>query len=205
MKSICFCGPDGVGKSTQVKAVVEYFQKENFEVRVIHLFSSDSTALSSLHKRKNIRLFLEKMRSIKKSPTGVLMRDFLRIVHAVIDSWISWFFFGKSTNGVCVFDRYFYDILVIIGAGNTNTIIRKLAVFMSLLIPKPDLIFFLEANPRVILKRKQELSLSKIRNLESWYRIIGLRNGAIFINANLKPEKVTERIVKFIEDRGKRE
>jgi thymidylate kinase len=73
------------------------------------------------------------------------------------------------TGTVVLYDRYYFDFIVDSRRSNI-TIPEKFARFCYCLLMKPDLNFFLYADAATILKRKQELSASTIKDLTDRYK-----------------------------------
>ena len=79
----------------------------------------------------------------------------------------------------------------------------------SWMIPKPDLIFVLEASPECIFGRKQELTIDEIRKQLEAYKLIVKRNSnAYAINVERDVESIVDEITMLIlqvsEDRTKK-
>lgn len=74
----------------------------------------------------------------------------------------------KLRSTLILFDRYFFDVIIDpkrLRYGGP----RWIPVFLAKCIPTPDLIFYLDAPPAVLLSRKQELSASEIERQRQAY------------------------------------
>jgi thymidylate kinase len=74
----------------------------------------------------------------------------------------------KIRSTLILFDRYFFDVIVDprrLRYGGP----RWIPVFLAKCIPAPDLVFYLDAPPAVLLSRKQEISASEIERQRHTY------------------------------------
>lgn len=192
-------GPDGSGKSTTAKAILEskvtkrLFQKEIY-------FHGHFPFLPEL---KRIVPFFRK--SSKKQCLGFAEKKPFGVFRSMIYPLYYGFnyFLGhpltwkeKASGGLIIFDRYFYDYLI------QRQFIKCPKWFLFLIvkvIPKPDVIVYLKNSPEVIHTRKPELSIEEIKRQSKICRALikGFPNGFI-IGTSSKPEEVAEKILLVI-------
>lgn len=99
-----------------------------------------------------------------------------------------------------IFDRYYYDYFVDMKRYKYS-IDSKWARAFRFIIPKPDLIFVLDAPSNVIYGRKQELPIAEIERQRTEYRkLTNIYSNVIVIDTNADKEnvisEVTEQILK---------
>jgi thymidylate kinase len=68
------------------------------------------------------------------------------------------------------------------------------------LLPKPDMVLSLEAEPEILLARKQELTREQMETMRQRIRTVPARNGSFHIlDASQSPEELVEEFFKLIE------
>ncbi len=149
---ISFLGCDGSGKSAVIAGVTECLEKQGVMVAHGHWrpvpFSKENP---------------ERARVTADDPHGQMLRgmvsSILKLGWLWLNWWIGWFrFLGKnSTAGFVLFDRYHADLLVDPRRYRYGGPLW-LARMASRLMPQPDVVIFLDAEPDVLLARKQEVS-----------------------------------------------
>ena len=104
----------------------------------------------------------------------------------------------KST--IWFFDRYYYDYLIDPKRARISLppwIIKA----VSYIVPKPDLIICLGANPDVIFKRKPELPLSEIKiQVEKLKKFVEENKNSYWIDTGKSIEVSTNQVFKLIID-----
>ena len=164
---VAILGPDGAGKSTVVRGLVETFDhslKVGFwgRKRLFHwrpqVFALAKTAgpVTNPH---------------GKSPRGsVFSMAFLSI--AFLDHWIGYILVTRplvAKAHLVIFDRYFHDVLVdprrYRYGGPT-----WFAALLSRMAPEPDLVILLDAPEELILARKAELPPVEIQRQRRAYQ-----------------------------------
>ncbi|MEO8324457.1 MAG: thymidylate kinase-like protein, partial [Nitrospirota bacterium] len=111
----------------------------------------------------------------------------------------------KIRSTLILFDRYFFDVIVDpkrLRYGGP----RWIPVFLAKCIPAPDIIFYLDAPPEVLLSRKQEISVSEIeRQRHAYLDMTHDLPNAYTIDASKPLSEVTDSveriIVQFLESR----
>jgi thymidylate kinase len=152
MALICFLGCDGSGKSAVIAGVAERLEKQGVVVTRGHwrpvAFAGENP---------------EGARVTADDPHGQVPRGMVSSVLKLgwlwLNWWVGWFRFlrKQSATGVVVFDRYHADLLVDPRRYRYGGPLW-LARLASRLMPQPDVVVFLDADPDVLLARKQEVS-----------------------------------------------
>lgn len=98
---------------------------------------------------------------------------------------------------VMLFDRYYYDL---IADSFRSRILLPMSLLRSFgrLLPLPQYAFFIHVDPDEIYRRKQELSLERIIELNGRYDDLARRGWLIEIDNNAAPEEAAAGIVDHI-------
>ena len=158
---VLFLGPDGVGKSTLINHVNQLLSPAFRGHRVFHYrpallwrrkFSGDVT---NPHGRSEY------------SP----WRSLVSLVVHMTDYWASYWLMVRpmlTRSGLVLFDRYFYDLAIDPKRYRYGAPLW-VARILRPLIPKPDLVFVLDAPTQVVLSRKQEVLPEEIQRQREIY------------------------------------
>jgi thymidylate kinase len=170
---IAILGPDGCGKSSVISAL-EASPPGDFErVTTYHLrpnfFSknTDSTSVSDPH---------------AQSPRGPFL-SIVKILYLLLDYTVGWLgilYAQRTRHSLIVFDRYYHDMLV-------DPLRYRyggpmwLARWVGKLIPKPDLWILLDAPPKVVQERTQEVPFEETTRQRGEYLklVKGLKRGFV--------------------------
>lgn len=189
-KVVCFLGPDGAGKSTQLEFLSNSFFGK--KASVIYLFPG----------------FFKRYRptgevKVNSNPHGrSLYSPFYSAVKLCVFTaeYILGYFFiirpqlvqGKNV----IFDRYSQDLMVDRVRYRLD-LPERVMVFFLALIPRPDITFILSGDPRVIYERKKEVSLEETaRQIEKYESNVG-KNTHIIRNDGL-PEDAAKEVISVI-------
>lgn len=177
---IAFVGPDGCGKTTIQNKLDPFFLK-GFSKGKIKKFYWRPFLLPRISQLipRGKKAINEK--SMNESPAdrldyrhvGLHKRMFhcLKLIYYWLDYLIgrSRYQGAWSRGGVVCFDRYWGDLLVFperFGLNVPKWLVRLLGVF----VPKPDIVFYLHAEPEVLIGRKLELPLEEMRKQTEEYQ-----------------------------------
>ena len=136
-------------------------------------------------------------------PVGFLS-SLLRITYYWLDYVVGWQMCARNDvhyDKYTIFDRYCFDFIVDQRRTRLNLPmwIRKLYVA---LIPKPQIIFFLDADADTIYSRKQELSYDEInRQLNEYRKLVKTDKRFITLNALKTPEELSLEVRNIILNR----
>lgn len=167
MPFIAFLGCDGSGKSAVIQGVAMRLVAEGHPVTLGHWrpkpFASSSNSTPSAADDPH-----------GQSPRG-FVSSILKLGWLWLNWWAAWFLHLRRDchKGFALFDRYHADLLVDpkrYRYGGPMWLAR-LAIR---LMPQPDLVIFLDAEPDVLLARKQEVSRESLDQGRAAYRDIGV-------------------------------
>lgn len=163
---ISFLGCDGSGKSAVISEISIELRKRGKEVtlghwrpRVFGLEGAPATLATADDPHGQI-------------PRGQIASS-VKLAWLWLNWWLGWWrvLCVASKVGFVIFDRYHVDLLVdpkryrYGGPG-------WLAKLASDAMPQPDLVFFLDADPLVLLARKQEVSYGSLKDAREKYHAI---------------------------------
>jgi thymidylate kinase len=157
-------GPDGVGKSTLVKKLVERLAPAFRRHRVFHWRPMVIAA------RKKV---VSAIQDPHDEPPRGTIASILQLCVFFVDYWLGYLLITRkllARSGLVVFDRYFQDLLVDPARYRYGGPIW-LAELLSHLVPPPDLLFLvLDADEEVIFSRKREVDSEELRRQRAGYR-----------------------------------
>jgi thymidylate kinase len=155
-------GPDGAGKSSLIKQLIETTQTSFPGHQLFHwrpgcLWRRKGTGGSADPHGKN---------------PHPAWWSVARVFSHILDYWVGYVSKIRPAlvqSNVVVFDRYFYDLLVDprrYRYGGPQRLLSTLALF----VPRHDLILVLDASEEIVLSRKQELGREELRRQRRGYR-----------------------------------
>ena len=179
MPFIAFLGCDGSGKSAVLDRLTDRFQMQGWHVVRGHwrpvatkLEKPDTSGADDPH---------------GKQPRGGAA-SFAKLGWLWLNWWMGWLgsLRQASRSGVVLFDRYHADLLVDpwrYRYGGPMWIARG----ASLLMPQPDLVIFLDADPDVLLSRKQEVGREALEKSRNAYLQLAASNPKVRVVDASKP------------------
>jgi len=193
---ISFLGCDGSGKSAVIAGVSERLEKRGVKVKRGHWRpqaldggSDDSAATAD-------------------DPHGQVSRGMVMSVLKLGWLWLNWwvgwwkFLHKASCDGVVLFDRYHADLLVDPRRYRYGGPMWP-ARLASRLMPQPDLVIFLDAEPEVLLGRKQEVSEDALSTARGKYlELVKSHPRFRVVDASQALEEVIARVLSTIGARG---
>ena len=120
--------------------------------------------------------------------------------------WAGWFrgLRGLSASGVVLFDRYHGDLLVDpqrYRYGGPMMLARLASRWM----PQPDLVFYLDAPPEVLLSRKQEVTRQALEwSREAYLSLSASHRRFVVVDASLPLDSVTAGILRKMAEINKK-
>lgn len=134
-----------------------------------------------------------------QTPRGKLA-SIIKLGWLWINWWGGWFRILRcqSTSGVVLFDRYHADLLVDPLRYRYDGPVW-LAQLASRLMPQPDLVVFLDADPDVLLSRKQEVSRDALAQSRAAYLKLATSHARFrIVNAALPLDQVIMEVCDLI-------
>ena len=102
---------------------------------------------------------------------------------------------------IMLFDRYYYDMIADSFRSRISLPMPVLR-FMGRILPLPQYAFFIQVDPEEIRRRKQELSLERIIELNARYGELVRRGWLISVDNNACPEQAAAAVVdRIVADR----
>lgn len=161
MPFIAFLGCDGSGKSAVIHGVTERLRKQGHSVTLGHWrpkpfarITSSPSAADDPHGRP---------------PRGAVS-SILKLVWLWLNWWVAWLRFLRrdAAAGYVIFDRYHGDLIADPRRYRYGGPM-PLARLASRLMPRPDIVIFLDAPASVLFARKQELDEESLGTLRKSY------------------------------------
>ena len=171
--TITFSGVDGAGKTTVINEVNTYLEKKlRRPVKLLRHRPSILPILSSFIYGKE-KAEIRTMEVLPRTGTNSsFISSFVRFLYYyadyIIGQWYLYFFYILR-GYVIIYDRYYFDFLI--DSKRSNIILPSpiIKTFFRFIL-KPELNFFLFADPDTILTRKKELDRSSIVKLTHNYK-----------------------------------
>lgn len=206
---VAVLGVDGVGKSTVISAIEPILWKATHgALEVKHLRPGLLPPLAKLKGRQAVKVgpVLDPHGSKPSGLIGSLVRLIYLTVDYVFGYWFALRPLIAKQPTVVLFDRYCYDMALDprrFRIGLEGSIVG----WFLRLIPKPDAILCLYAEPNVIALRKQELPTAEIsRQVKALRKFVKGNTRAVLVSTEGTPEEVRDRVLeallKFFAQRG---
>lgn len=185
---IAFLGPDGSGKTTAINGLINNLKPIFLKYNIYHLYP------------KKIRNSKPTVIPHSMKPRG-LVGSLIKLIYFFLlysFGFITKVYPNKLKSSLVIFDRYYHDLIIDPiryrnGAGDFLT--RLVSYF----IPKPDIWFLLDANPKNIHSRKAEVSFEETsRQVIEYKNLMSQFNNGYIIDANQSPRNVIFDIEKII-------
>ena len=200
---IVLIGPDGSGKSTTARNLLESDIQKLFQKKMY--FHGHFSYLPEL--KRIVSLFYERKKKTTASadetgcdslkPFGIL-RAIIYPLYYGLNYFVGHILIWKERvrGGLVVFDRYFYDYLI---QKQFSKCPRWVIYLIAHLIPRPDVLIYLKNDPEIIRAYKQELSIEEIKRQSKICETITnhFKNG-IVIETSCSLREVGERVQKVI-------
>lgn len=195
MAFIAFLGCDGSGKSAVLDRVTQRAHASGLEVHRGHWRPKAIGTAADQDAHANA-----------DTPHDQEPRDKLSSVIKLGWLWANWWIGwwkhlgSQSKHGLVLFDRYHADILVDprrYRYGGSPLLAR----IANRLMPQPDLVFFLDAPPEVLLSRKQEVSRESLEKSRTAYLQLAASHPRFrVINASKPLDDVVDVVFRDIEN-----
>ena len=200
--SIGFTGPDGAGKTTVINMVIAELKKVYSAVDLHHF---RPTLMPNLGEAAQKAKFKDQVDTDYSNPhrgekTNKL-NSFFRLSYYTIDYVIGYFKIVRPNlveRGIVIFDRYYTDIIADSRRSRIFLKPKFLFVFGRFFIPKLDYNILLTADTKIILKRKQELTVDGIIQINNIIDYLKNKKDYYKIENNGSAEEAVHRILKII-------
>ncbi len=173
--TVAFLGPDGSGKSTLVEKTAELLSRSFHGTKIFYW-------RPGLLKEPGVAFGLRKeVKGENPDPHGHPpehpLKSLFRFLYYFLDFTLGYWIKVwplKVKKHLCVFDRYYYDVLVDPFRYNFS-LPRWLLKVPLKFIPEPDLTFVIDVEPEVAILRKKELPLEEIKRQREGFRKVTLK------------------------------
>jgi thymidylate kinase len=185
--TVAILGPDGCGKSTIVNKTADLLSKSFHGITLFYwrpeLLKQPGVALRL---REDIQKGNPNPHDLQPEPS---IKSFLRFLYYLIDFVIGFALKVlplKIKKHLCIFDRYYYDVLVDSKRYKffLPSFLLKVPLF---LIPKPDITFILDVPPEELYARKKELPLSELKRQREMFLSLAKKLPNAYIIDNSRP------------------
>ena len=196
---VAIVGPDGCGKTTVAEGIVKQFDKRPF-LKHMRIHSNFGTVIRLREiKRRVYSLFGRKIEFNPEPPPGTRGMG-MKPPLSCMKSMFYVFYYGvclalgriqlwmwRTYSSLIVADRYYYDYYYMYGHSKSPAWFKDL---VGLIVPKPQLVFFLDRPAEEIFAQKPELEISEIkRQQEVIRRLLKNDSRARIIDASRGIEK----------------
>lgn len=189
------CGPDGVGKSTTLEEIKNFFTFYPFEIKTFHhsFFGKEARKKKKVEVKKKKNIFRALLSFVYGKLPSTIKELWVSFGHFLLYSLNlnNYILKNHYKNNLIFLDRYIYDLwskdLVSKHKLSSKFVINFVYYFFCKIIYKPKLIFILNDKSKNIFKRKKELSIDqldsfnnilikKISKLNLSYKVINVTN-----------------------------
>jgi thymidylate kinase len=153
---IAFLGVDGSGKTTSIKNLHSFLEKNNIKNEIGNLgVYHDRTKFMKLLS-KFVKKEKNKRKAVHKLNINYTKKSTIKNIIRIIDIYLRYKKTlkkaKKNNSKIIIFDRYFYDIILQSKLDIISKILLKI-------IPKPNKLFFLTGDTKRIYERKKERNI----------------------------------------------
>jgi thymidylate kinase len=177
--TVAIIGPDGVGKSTIIAGLVETLDIAFW--RRHRLFHWRPSVIAPRPDRGPVP-------DPHGEPVRGSLASMLYLSGFFLDYYAGYLLRIRrllAKSNFIIFDRYFHDVLVDPQRYRYGGP-KWFAEILSRLVPQPDLVILLDADPEAILGRKSELPREEIERQRKAYRALQFRHAKVaFLNTNV--------------------
>jgi thymidylate kinase len=197
-KFVSFSGIDGAGKSTQIEALRSRLEQQNLRVQIVR-FWDDIAQLTWLRETTGHTVFkgdkgigspaapINRRDKNVRSWQMTAVRLFIYFIDA-ISVRIAVRKALRSGADLVIFDRYIFDELANLTL--SNRLIRAYVRLVMILCPKPDISYFLDADPVHARARKPEYPLEFLYTNREAYLTLSALIGGITVIAPMPIQQV---------------
>jgi len=211
--SVAFLAPDGGGKSTIIKGITESCADRFAAVSYFHFRPEWLKNLGQIHIANPTQDHCENREPGTEPPPNATPHDvklqsrgksFIRFMYYNVDFILgTWFKINplKAQNHLIVFDRYYYDYFADTIRYKYN-LSQKLIRGFTRFIPRPDIVFILDADTEVIWNRKKEVPMEEVaRQRNAYASILDMDLNGIRIDVNRDVDEIVAEVTAHILNR----
>ncbi len=197
--AVAFLGPDGSGKSTLAKETMRLLSRSFHGQKLFYwrpgLLKEPGVAFR-LREEINLGTNPNPHGHEPEHPLKSLFRFLYYFIDFTLGYWLKvWPF--KVKKHLCVFDRYYYDVLV--DPFRYNFSLPKWFLKLpSFLVPKPELVIIVKVPPEKLYERKKELSLAKLTQLNKSYHSLRMSENFVIVDNSKDLSEAVRKIVALI-------
>lgn len=202
--TVAILGTDGAGKSAVIDRLLPVFADATHGgVHVHHLRPGLLPPLANLFGRRGSSNgpVTDPHASSASGMMGSLIRAGYYVCDYVLGYWLRTRLLIARRPDIVVFDRYYHDLLIDPRRFRIALPKSVLAAFARLL-PKPDMVFCLVADPDVIHGRKPELPIAEVRRQVNDLEVLGKSlSSAVVIRTDQAIDQTIEDALTAFRDR----
>lgn len=201
--------PDGAGKTTFLDALMNkiafYYVDDQISDRchLYHFRPNLLPNLGELGEKSGIKKQDKDFTNPHRAKPASVLSSLIRISYYWLDYVVGYNLFVRKDVKVdkySIFDRYSYDLIV-----DPLRIRLKLPLWVRktfvMFMPHPKIVFYLHADPDVIYKRKQELTLDEIMRQNIEYKNVATSHKRfIVLDSNRSINEIVDDALKIILD-----
>ena len=208
--TIAFLAPDGSGKSTIINGISKTCADQFAGISYFHFRPEWLRNLGQIHVSRRHQEPPKPLAPGEEPPRNATphavkkqgkLVSFVRFMYYNLDFVFGHFFKIqplKKKNHLVIFDRYYYDYF--------GDMIRykydispKLVRACCCAIPKPDIVFVLDADEHVIYERKKEVPVEEIaRQRKAYASLLDMRLNAVMINVDRNVDEIIAEVTAHI-------
>ena len=176
--------PDGAGKTTFLESLIDKIDffyvndKSDNRCNIYHFRPNLLPNLGALGEKAGVKEQDKDFTNPHRAKPANTFSSLVRISYYWLDYVLGYNYFVRKDvqyDRFSVFDRYSYDLIVDPGRTRLNLPLWVRKLFVRFM-PHPKVVFYLDADPEVIYKRKQELTLEEIKRQTAEYKKIAYSN-----------------------------
>ena len=211
--SVAFLAPDGGGKSTVIRGITERCGDSFTAVSYFHFRPEWLKNLGQIHISNPTQERCENREPGTEPPPNATPHDvklqsklksFVRFMYYNADFVLGTLFKImplKKKGHLIIFDRYYYDYFADTIRYKYN-LSQNLIRGFSRLIPKPDIVFILDADTEVIWNRKREVPVEEVaRQRMAYASILDMDLNGVLINVDRDVNTIVEEVAGLILNR----
>lgn len=208
--SIAFLAPDGSGKSTIINGITKTCADQFDGISYFHFRPEWLRNLGQIHVSRRSQEPPKQLEPGEEPPRNATphavkkqgkLVSFVRFMYYNLD-----FVFGHifkilpllKKDRLVIFDRYYYDYFADMIRYKYD-ISPRFVRFCSVFIPRPDIVFVLDADEKVIYERKKEVPVEEIARQRKAYASLLDRNlNAVMINVDRDIHEIVSEVTSHI-------